>query len=382
MTDLVTTSTSLNDTSSSHYQEAQSTLDGDFEKTARLSNSLIPLENPLFNTAVIGVAGPEQPTKSCSCVIKITACLLDKDVSSFVESSTFQMAHMTTQMYRPFFIGDKQVSAELQLEKVKYIISQTERFYDMVQQHEREYRQQQLSKLDNAKNAGKAREVDQADQADQANVDNEVDKVDETTKQINTVINTYFNYEIKEEVDKAIEKRHQIFKEQTEATLNLENKSKCVNLFKEDCRIPGQNYACISVLNDPFKEVDANDIEREYVVIVWGAFNKSSDADAYQSDTLQHERPKYRHFVVPMHRLLILDHIRGTLADTRSTFKYAVQTEKYQAELKNKSIIEKLKAIPVDKNGKIIKDKTDKTDKTDETVITEHEKLQKKEDTQ
>ena len=314
----------------------RSTLDGDYEITKKLGTTAVPLRLPGQACCLVSKAGPELSTKASSVVVQIVGTFADEQERQMhIDESTFNMLTFTAKTAEPFFVGSRELSSEEQVAAVDRIVSNTETAFDQRMQEEREYIER--------KKTGDA-DVHQELEENAQKQNRYLQKVEETIHGINQS----FFHNIKS---------------------NRERKKMAVRKFSPMSCVPGQAFSVVSVLRDPLKEIEPDQIEDEWAVAVWGCFSTSSEAEIYKSDTLQHERHKWDHYIVPMYKPIFLDLTRTKLSSAKNVFRFDVHSEMEARQLADESMIEELKKIPRDEHGRMIKEsaETAETDETDET---------------
>lgn len=329
------------------FLRPKSTDNGDYELTKPLSKRRIALKNPMYDKAIVGIAGPYTATYSPKFAIKITACLSNCEIDSFIENAEFCMYSVKTDMYSGFYVG-KPLSSEEEARRKAEIIKNQEKHYKEKLEEDKAYQKQERKRF--LQQQIKLNRISRLKKASK-----------ECEKKEHKVLNNAGEKDDKDDKDVlATAGEAQDSQQQNQGP---KPNAKKVSLFNQPY-IPGQLFAVISVLRDPYKALSYEERENEWVIFVWGAFNSESEATAYLSDTLQHEFPYYNSFIVPMNKILYLDETRNSDMEAKKIFRYDIQQIIYDKFVNDQSYIEELKQIPISEDGKIIRDDVKETEET------------------
>ena len=300
--------------------------------TKKLGKSAVPLHLPSQTCCLVSKAGPELSTKASSVVIQIVGTFADpKERQLHIEESTFNMLTFMADTCKPFFVGSRELPPDEQTAAVERIVQNTHIAYQKRIQKEREYIQQ--------KRDGEETVYEEAVKEAQEKKEF-LQQVEDTIHDINQ---NFFN-----SVKKC-----------------KETKRRTVGKFSPMSVIPGQAFAVVSILRDEQKELEPDQIEDEWAVAVWGCFPTKSEAEIYKSDTLQHERTEWDHFIVPMYKPLYLDLTRTKLQSAKNVFRFDVHTQIEAQQQADERMIEELKTIPRDEHGRMIKESAEATETTE-----------------
>lgn len=299
----------------------RSTLDGDYDITKKIGTSAVPLMLPDQMCCLVSKAGPELSTKASSVAIQIVGTFADtRERQLHIEESTFNMLTFTANTGEPFFVGSRELPPQEQTEVVDRIVTNTETAFDARMEKEKGYIERKKT----------GDESIYEENVQQAKIENKyVQQVEDTIKSLN-----------------------QSFFMNTKK--NKETKKRTVRKFSPLSSIPGQVFAVVSILRDPMKELEPDAIEDEWAVCLWGCFPTYSEAEIYKSDTLQHERVKWDHYIIKMYKPIYLDFTRTKLSSAKNVFRYDVHSQMEAQQLYDESMIKDLKNIPRDENGRMI----------------------------
>jgi hypothetical protein len=124
---------------------------------------------------------------------------------------------------------------------------------------------------------------------------------------------------------------------------------------KHDVR--GQKYAVISLVcdDDEVAGVDAALLAAgrpQWVMVVWAAFDDVKSANAYVSDTLQHEHRFLNHYIVDMYNNMRCDGIyhKDFKKSVKMIFPYQEQQDLWSSASNNKASITSYKKITAQQN--------------------------------
>lgn len=301
----------------------KSTADGDFAVTKKISAVDQPLIPKDQTCCLIGKAGPLLPTKAASCVVQISGCFATEEerqeyIEEVSESCGFNMLTVTAPMQQFVYIGASEQEPAQQLEIVNRILNNTKA----------EWAEQQDAEKETIKRI-KARTKDATGLEQDMNADL-LQKQQFTNQHIS-----------------AIADRHKQFAKDEQKNLRTTKR------FSALGAIPNQSFAAISIARDPYEVINGHDIVQDWAVCVWKTFSNSTDAHAYLSDTLQHEMKEFESYIVPMYKEIFLEHTRGNL-ECQDVHRFDVQTQMYSRQ--DETLLNKIKDIPVDENGRMIKD--------------------------
>ena len=320
----------------------RSTLDGDYEVTKKLGKTAVPLHLPDQTCCLVSKAGPELSTKASSVVIQIVGTFSDpQERQQHIEESTFNMLTFMADTCKPFFVGSRELSPDEQTAAVERIVENTHIAYQNRIEKEREY----IQKKRNGEETIYEEAVKEAQEKNDL-----LQQVEDTIHDINQS----FFHSVKQ---------------------SKETKRRTVSKFSPMSAIPGQAFAVVSILRDELKELEPDQIEDEWAVAVWGCFPTKTEAEIYKSDTLQHERPEWDHFIIPNYKPLYLDLTRTKLQSAKNVFRYDVHTQMEAQQQADERMIEDLKTIPRDEHGRMIRETTE-TPETPETTETPEAELE------
>ena len=289
------------------FKGFQSTLNNDYPLTEKLSKKTFKLQNPNQKVALLQRAGPYLSTKASHNYIVVLAGFPTKsELQQYVASTDLCMLTQIIPSCKFVYVGSKQESESVQLERVNTIINNTKSFYDEYMQKEKEYIKTRMS----------------------LNPEQQEDYISKMK------VEAYEKNKLKKSLEENIEKTTQLFKEKY-------SNQTSINLYKQT-QLQTQNFAVISVLRDPYKNLGPDEIEHDYAVAIWQLFNQQSEAEAYLSDYLQHHFPHYDSFIVPTNSLLNLEHTRTDLDDADKTYRFQVQTDTYIDEIRNQQLLEEI----------------------------------------
>lgn len=315
----------------------RSTLDGDYEVTKKLGKTAVPLHLPDQTCCLVSKAGPELSTKASSVVIQIVGTFADlQERQQHIEESTFNMLTFMADTCKPFFVGSRELSPEEQTAAVERIVQNTHIAYQKRIEKEKEH-------------IKKKREGDETiyeEAVQEAKQKNEyLQQVEDTIHDINQS----FFHSVKQ---------------------SKETKRRTVGKFSPMSVIPGQTFAVVSILRDELKELEFGQIEDEWAVALWGCFPTKTEAEIYKSDTLQHERTEWDHFIIPMYKPVYLDLTRSSLKSAKNVYRYDVHTQMEAQQQADERMIKELKTIPRDEHGRMLKGDPESAEADAETTET------------
>ena len=302
-----------------------------FQRTSRIGDDYLPVPLPDQLICAIQLAAPSgMPTKASSCMFRIVGLFESKELLDMhvdpLKSKTNIFALPTAE---PFSFGAHKFETDEDYKA--YIANVLKKFeLNVVRKHE-EFDQYVEKRKSNDPEVRKA-----------LNEEERRVFAEQKTKSVAAT----------EALLAGAKQFAEVIKPDIEAAKVVET----VKLTQEH-DVRGQKYAAISLVCDDDEVVgtDAASLAAgrpQWVMHVWAAFDDVKSANAYVSDTLQHEYRFLNHYVVDMYQNLRCDAVyhKDFKKSTKMIFPYQEQQDLWTSASNNKASIASFKKITAQQN--------------------------------